>query len=173
MNFVNKKLILYFIYPLLLFLLSTSAIKVFSGAYYLVPQLVLLFVIIFATTHSFAETLWMSFALGFLQELFSGVFFGAYIIAFVMTGLLVYFITRNLTAQEVSAETVIFLVVLTTFLFDFWIFGYNNLASLLGISLPLSLRHIYSAKIVWTIVVNFLFFYPLELIFKILIRYNA
>lgn len=161
---MSKRYTLYFIYLLVLFLLQTAATKVFGESLYLIPQLLLMFIIIFTLTHSFRQALWISFVVGFLQELFSTTFFGGQIVTFVLTALLVYFITRNLTSQEITAPTIIFLVALATVLFRLWIFGYNNFIAFFNMAPHLSFRDIYSSQIIWTILVNFLFFYPLRAI---------
>lgn len=163
-----KKYFVYALYLLVLFLLQTAALQVWSVAVPFVPQLVLLLAIVFALAYSLPETLWFSFFAGFLLELFSAQFFGAQILAIVLTALTVYFITRRLTTQEISFLGASLLVVLSTLLLGLWIFLYDGLISFLGVTEPLSWRSLLSSKIFWTILANLLFFYPVRAIFKLL-----
>lgn len=165
---MTKKYIYQLLYLFVLFLLQTAALKVFAQEFFLIPHLVLLFVIIFALNHSFPQALWIGFLGGFLLELFSGQFFGAQIFSLLLIAAAVYFVTRNLTTQEISAPAIIFLVVLGTALFGFWIFSYTALASFLGIVKPAALGDLYSIKIFWSLIVNLLFFYPVRFIFELL-----
>ena len=161
-----KKYILYFLYFFLLFLLQVSSTKVFSDYLFIIPQFVLLFVIIFALSNSFIETLWFSFIAGFLSELFSGLFFGSQISAFLVIGLGVYLATRNLAPREITVPTVIVLVVTGTLLYELWLFVFGYLASVSGLSSALSFKYFFSTKLVWTVLLNLLFFYPLNFLFK-------
>lgn len=165
---MSKKYFYYFLSLLALFVLQIAALKVWTANGNWVPQLILLFVIFFALTHSLPETVWFGFLAGFLEELFSGHFFGAHIVAIILIGLLLYFVTRNLTTQEVAAPTAATLVILATLFFPLWVFSYHSLAAFLGIAEPLSPNTLYSAKVVATIVINLLFFYPIRLLFRIL-----
>ncbi len=167
---MTKKPLLYAVFLLFLFLLYSAGVKVFAETPNLVPQFILLFVISFALKSSLPETLWFSFLAGFLQELFSGEFFGAQIVAFVLAGLLVYFLTRNLTAQELALPTAILLIMIVTLTFGLWVFLYSSLIALLRLAPPVPLGDFYSSKILWTAVLNIVLFFPLDLIVKILRR---
>lgn len=167
---MTKKHFYYFLYLFILFLLQAAAIKVWSGSAYIIPQLILLFVVIFALNHSLPETLWFSFGAGGLLELYSGQFFGSQIVSLVVTGLMVYFITRHLTTQELAVPMVISLVVLATGLFGLWIFLYQGLVGFLGIAPVAALKMFYSFQLIWTAILNLLFVYPVQFIFRLLPR---
>lgn len=146
---------------LALFLVQSSMLLVAGGRSFLVPQLVLLFIIIFALSHSFDATLWQSFVAGLLLELFSGWFFGSYIFGLITCGLVIYLITRNLTPQEISIPLTVALVALATVLLPAAAYLYNVFFSLIGLAdLPRFLSF-FSFSLLWTAGVNFLFFYPL------------
>lgn len=165
---MTKRYLYHILFLLALFVLQAAAIKVWAFSIYAVPEIVMIFVIIFALSHSFPETLWFAFGAGFLLEFFSAEFFGAQIWAMVLTGALVYAATRYLTAQEISIPTAIALVAGGTVLFGLWIFLYSALGAVLGIVPVASLSQLYSWRIVWTILINILFFYPVWFLFRFL-----
>lgn len=167
---MTKKYLYYFLYPIVLFLLQTAALKVFPESAHLVPQLLLLFVVIFALSESLTQVVWMSFAVGFSQELFSGLFFGSFIAASVITGAMIYFITRNLTAQEVPPTSAGFLIALGSVVFPGLVFLFNYLGVTLNLARVFAFTDFYSARIFWTILLNIGFFFPLNFIFKFLNR---
>lgn len=158
-----KKIIYYFLFIFILFLLQVSGVKVFSEARFLIPQLLLLFVIIFALSHSFTQTLWVSFGAGFLLEWFSGAYFGSQIFALTASGLVAYFLTRNVTTREISIPTALFLVLLTTVFFGFWIFAFNLAAD------GLHLASIFQWNVFLTCLVNLIFFWPVNFFYKLLL----
>src|SRR3989344_2977996 len=102
-----KKFVYDVILLFLLFLLQSSAYTVFGENVRLVPQLTMILVIIFALTHSFPEILWFSFIGGFFLAFFSSVFWGAYVVAMVVTGLLSYVVTRRLAQPELSIPLIL------------------------------------------------------------------
>ena len=129
----------------------------------MIPQLTILFVLVFAVTHSTQETVWMSFAVGVLAEFSSGVFFGGQIFIHLFTAILAYFVTRKLTDREINWPTVIMLVAGSTLLLPLWIFLYEHLFALFGMTRAASFSQLYSWHLIWTIIINFIFFYPLDL----------
>ena len=161
---MNKKFAYDVILLFLLFLLQSSAYAVFGENIHLVPQLIMILVIIFALSHSLPEILWFSFISGFFLEFF----WGAYVVAMIVTGLLSYLVTRRLAQQELSLPLTGFLIVLGTFLFGFWVYFYDSLMVLLDLSSGFSFREWFSFKIAWTIFVNLIFFYPTLLIYRLL-----
>lgn len=165
-----KRYLRYLIFLLVLFLIEASATRVFGETLYLVPGLLLCFVIIFALTHSFSETLWMSFATGFLHEIFSGNFFGAQIVALVLIGSMVYLVTRKLTPQEITLPVSAFAVGVGTMLLVILVFAYLELSSVFHLTSAVSLRSVFSWRIIWTVVVNLIFFYPIRFILIFLER---
>ena len=163
-----KKALYYFLFIFILFLLQVSGVKVFSHAVYAIPQLMLLFVIIFALSNSFTSTLWVSFGAGFLLEWFSGAYFGSQIFAMVASALLAYFLTRNITARDISIPTAVFLVLLTTLLYGFWIYIYNLTADGLNLAQSIPFRSVFSWNLLWTCIVNLIFFWPISFFYRLL-----
>lgn len=153
---------------LLLFLLDTASIKVFGSGDLFIPQFLLLLVIVFAINYSFTETLWFSFGIGFFAETVSGFFFGAEIVALVLTGLIVYSVTRKLTSQEISFLMAIVLVVVSTFVLKFCLYGYSATAAFFNLANYISLKEMFSLNLFWTALANFLVFYPVLFVFKFL-----
>ena len=151
---------------IVLFLIEIAALGVFSRADVWFPQLLLLAVIIFALKHSLSEIVWFSFVTGFLGELFSGFFFGTWILAFLATGIIIYFITRKLTSRDISFVTVVFIVTVSTLFFPLWAFFYSGLLSLVQISDPITFGDFYRVSILWTVLSNLVVFYPLNHAFK-------
>lgn len=151
----------------ILFIVQAAALKVFAGKYHFVPQLTLVFVVLFAIRHSYLETLWFSFAAGFLNEIFSGRAFGGDILAMVGAGLLIYFFTRKLTAREIVLPTVFFLVILATAVFHVLAAGYSMLLGLAAIGVGVKLSSLY-VGFFSTLFMNLLFFYPIALLERFL-----
>ena len=162
-----KKYLLILAYALLLFLFQTAAAKVWPESPYLIPHLSLLLVIAVALTSSLTQSLGLAFFLGFLQELFSGQFFGAQIVALTLTAVMIYFLTRNFTAQDLALPTAVFLVILSSLLEGFWIFLYDQIVSIAGMGSSVPLSVFYSSKIIWVVLVNLLFFQPVSSVFKL------
>lgn len=154
-----KKYLVSFIYLLVLFLVQVAATEVFSENLHLIPQLILLFVVVFALSHTLVETLWVSFLAGFLLEFFSGVIFGAQIFTLVGVGLGVYFLTSRLTVRDITVPTALLLVGLTSLVFSFGVFVFH---------FATAMANFYTAKLIWTVILNLLFFYPVRLGFKFL-----
>lgn len=159
---MTKKSLYSFLYLFVLFLVYAACLKVFTGHPYFIPQLVLLSVIVFATREEFVTTLWYSFAAGFLLELFSGLFFGANLIPVVAVAMAAFFITRNLTAQQVSMPSAVSLVILGTALFPLLAFLYLLAAAGLNLTESASFADLFSWTLVWTAVMNMIFFYPVQ-----------
>ncbi len=153
---------------IVLFLLEISAIKVFSTVPYLIPRLTLLLVMVFALANSFTATIWFSFASGFLMEIFSGAFFGAFIFAYALVGAMVYLLTRKFTAQDLGFYTAVFLVVLQTLFFGIWVYLFSRLAGFMNNGEYVAFRELFDLKLIWVLLVNILFFYPIRAIFKLL-----
>ena len=139
----------------------------FSQEPQFIPQLVLLFVIVFALTHSLVETLWVSFLAGFFEELFSGIFFGAHIWAFVLTGVVIYLITRNLTAEEIKFPTALFLVALASVFYVFAIYAYDSALNLLEAGNIQSLHYYFPQIFFLEIVLNIVLFFPIRAVYKL------
>ncbi len=165
---MNKKFTYDVILLFLLFLLQSSAYTVFGEITHFVPQLTMILVIIFALTHSLPEILWFSFISGFFLEFFSSLFWGAYVVAMIITGLLSYLATRRLAQQELSAPLTAFLIILGTLFFGFWVFSYDFLMVALDLSSGFGFGEWFSLKIFWTMFVNLIFFYPILLIYRLL-----
>ncbi len=142
--------------------------RVFAGVSYLIPRLVLLLVVAFALTSSFAATLWFSFAAGMLAEFFSGRFFGAMAFAYILAGISVYLLTRKLTAQEIGFYTGAILAVLQTLLFGISVYIFGLVAGLINSGEVTEFREIFNQKLVWTALVNIVFFYPVRGVFRLL-----
>lgn len=159
---MNKKILAYLGYLVLLFWVEVALWQVFSASSAFLPHLVLLFVIIFALTHSFVETLWVSFFAGFLKELFSGSFFGGQICAMVLAGLVVYFVTRNLTAQEIRLPTMVFLVIFASLIYYVMIYLFNFGTAVLGLSRAMDFGGYFHPKFLWAFLLNIFLFLPLR-----------
>lgn len=157
-----KKNFYYFLCLLALFLIAAAAFKVFSARPYLVPQLVLLFVVSLAMREDFVRTLWFSFLAGFLLELFSVSFFGANIIGLIGAALAALIITRNLTSGRTNLLTVSFLVVLGTALFPLLAYLYLRGGAWLNLAGPVSFGDLVSARLAVTALSNVIFFYPVN-----------
>ena len=158
---MNKKNIIFFLVLIFLFLLQIASLKVFSNVWYIVPQLLLVFVIVLSITDSLPEAVWFAFIAGFFAEIFSGLFFGTYIFGFVAIGVGVYIITRHLASQEITILTTAVLVVSGTLLLPFLAYCFNWLASSLYSTLPFPIRNFYSSAIIWTVASNAIFAYPI------------
>lgn len=156
------------IFLIIVFLTNAAGVQVFSSKVFLFPELLLLATLIFALNFSFGETLWFAFGVGFFAELFSGSFFGGEIVAFVCTGLLVYFITRNLTSQHTSFLTAVFVVALASVSFALGLYAYNSLIAIFNLTQYIPFGNFISTRIFWTILVNLIVFYPMTFIFKVL-----
>ena len=150
----------------LLFLLHSASVKVFASASF-VPQFLLLFVIVFAATHSLPETLWFSFGAGFLWETFSAEFFGAQIFALIFCGLGAYLVTRNITAQELAAPTAAFLVVGATVLRPLLVAGYHAVASSLDLTSPIPFGTFLNPGVIYAALANLLVFYLLRFLIRL------
>lgn len=165
---MSKKYLYYISFLLLLFLIQTAAVEVFSKSRYLVPQLLLLYLIVFASAHTLVETVWMGMLAGFLAEFFSGLFFGSVLLGLAVTAAAVYFVTRNLTAQEISGWPAVLLVILASLFFNFSLYLVHNAAGLLHIAASLPLRYFLSGATTLTVISNLIFFYPVRAVFRIL-----
>ena len=167
-----KKNIIYFFFLFLLFLVQVAALKVFSQSVYLVPQFLLLFVIALSLNNSLPESVWFAFIAGFFAELFSGLFFGTHILGLVAVSLAVYTVTRNLTSQQATISTTVFLVILGTLLMPFIAYLFNLLAAFLYSSPVISIRNFYYWTIFWTLISNIVFAYPIAKLFKFFSRFE-
>lgn len=159
----QKRLYYLIILILVLFLFETAAQKVFARGAIFIPQLTLMFIIVFAMGRTtLPEILWFGFGVGFVGELFSGLFFGSMILGATAAGLGVYFATRTFTSQEASFGRVVFVVAAGTALFVFASQAYHALAAALGLAQPMSLSISILKKTAWAILANFIIFYPLR-----------
>jgi len=156
------------VFILVLLLVQTAALAVLPEASIWFPQLILLYVIAFALNHTFVETAWLSFGMGLLSEVFSTSYLGSSALAFFLTGILIYFVTRKLTSQDVSLATLIFLAVPATLLFPLWAFLFSGFLSLLGISARAAFGDFYSTGVLWLAFSNLVFLYPLNFLVTII-----
>jgi len=157
-----KYYVFHLAFLLVLFLLQASGLRVLPDLRFLVPQFVLLFVVLIALRKSVPQVVWFSFIGGFLLELISGLFFGGLIVSLMLTGLLIYFVSRNLAQLATSIWMAALYTGLATLLTPFWVFIYQILIALFDISPAVPLRNLYSINIIWTIVLNLVFFYLLR-----------
>ena len=162
-----RKYLYYFIILLILFLLQTAGQKVFIREVQFVPQLVLLFLIAAALRSNLKEVIWFAFLAGFFSELFSSLFFGAFIFSLILTGAIIY-ASRNLTSGQSSLPSVIFWVGISSLVFPLFVYSYHSMFALMNFANPLSIQDFYSQGIIWTILVNIGFFYPVRAVFKFL-----
>ena len=167
---MNNKKITYFLSLIFLFLLQTASLNVFSNVPYVVPQLLLLFVIILSLTHSLPEAVWFAFTAGFLAEVFSGLFFGTYIFGFVVIGVAVYVTTRHLISQEIMILPTAILVISGTLLLPLLAYFFNWFASALYSTVAVPIRNFYPPAIIWTVFSNLIFCYPITKIFIFFFR---
>lgn len=165
---MTRRHLYYLLYIFFLFLLESAGRKVLVQDFYFVPALLLLVSIAAAIRKSLPEALWLSFFAGFLLEIFSGLGFGSYIFALSLTSALIFFMTRKVAAQDVSAFSSAVLVVLGTALFVFGIFAYNGFFSLLGLGKVPVLQSLLGSKMLWTLALNVIAFYPVKFVFDIL-----
>lgn len=164
-----KKIYIYnVVFLIIFFLIFSAGLKVFSGRPYLVPELVLFAVIIFALRRSFTEVLWFSFFAGFLLEIFSGHFFGSRIFATALSGLVIYFITRKLTDREFSMPAMIFLVVIATLLSHSLTYFYHVFFAVFGLTQGIPFSALLNTRIIGTLAMNLAFFYPAFFLHKFL-----
>jgi len=160
-----KRYFYFFLFALALFLLESAFQRVFSGSYF-IPQLLILFITVFAISRDFRETIWMSFIAGFLGELYSGLYFGAFISQMLLACFLAYFLTRNVTSQDISISTALILVAALTVSLPLWAFIFNLLVSGLGLGNHPPFGEFYSWNLLWRGLVNLLFFFPINRLFK-------
>lgn len=164
-----RKVYLYnFAFLFVLFLIFSAGLTAFSGSAYLMPELVLLAVVIYALRRSFAEVLWYSFVAGLLLEFFSAQYFGARIFAVTITALVVYYVTRKLTDREVTMLAAVFLVALATILSHVLVYLFHAFFALFGAAYGIPLAGLFSTRAIWTLIINLLFFYPMFFIHKFL-----
>ena len=156
------------IFLIIFFLIFSAGLKVFSGRPYLLPELALIAVIFFALRRSFTEVLWFSFFAGFLLEIFSGHFFGSRIFAAVLSGILVYFVTRKLTDREFSLPVMIFLVIMATLLSHSLTYFYHAFFAVFGITQGIPFGVLLNKRIIGTVTMNLAFFYPAFFLYKFL-----
>ena len=151
-----------------LFLTEIALVRTFSTRGYLLPQLTLLFVTVYATKHSLKETLWMSFFCGFVHEIISPQFFGTYIWSFVLSGLFIFMVTRKWTDQEASFPMVIWIIGSATLLFHVWVYIYDLMLALFGLlSLP-AFGKLFFSRLIWIYLTNILLFYPIRFVFRLI-----
>lgn len=162
-----RKYFYYFLFLFVLFWCEIAFSKVFPGSYF-VPQFVLLFVVVFAVGRDFQETLVMSMLGGFLGELFSGLYFGTVISSMLAASLIAYFVSRNITAQAISLSNAAVLVVSITAILPLWAFLYNLIIFGLGLADTPVFQGFYSWGLLWRVLANFLVFFPVNRLFKIL-----
>lgn len=163
-----KRHIYQFILLLLFFLIQTAAARVWSDDSYFIPQLVLLFTIIFSLTRPLRESLWYAFAAGFFLELFSGLYFGAHIFSLVLSALVVYVVTRNFTVRDLGVGTAVLLAACGAVFLPLALYGYQGLMAFFGFASGPAARDFFSFALFFTAVLNVLLIYPLRLIFKLL-----
>ena len=163
-----KKYFYYFLDITILFLAEIALVKTFTSQFYLLPQLTLLFIIVYALSHTLSETIWISFAVGFIHEIVSAQFFGAYIWTFLLSGIFIYLVTSKWTDRKISLPAAVGLVASTTLLFSWWAYVYNLLIALVGLSGNLPVGNFFFWKLIWTTVANLLLFYPVKFIQRLI-----
>ena len=155
---------------LLLFFLQSALQVAFADKAQFLPNFLLLFIVIFTLAHSLPMSIWQAFAAGFLLEIFSGWFFGAYIFAMLSCALLVYLVTRKLTAREISPATGLLLVFVVTVAMAAVLYLYSELFAALGAGPAVSPHQFISWRLLWAVVINLAAFYPLLMLSRVLGR---
>lgn len=158
----------YLSYIFFLFLVETAARKVLEQNSFFVPMLVLLVCLAAALKFSVQRTIWFCFFAGFLLEIFSGRFFGSYIFALEFTALSILLITRKVITRDAAGLNIVFLAILGTLFFVLGIFIYESLFALLGFGTGPSWKSFFRSKLLWTIAVNLIAFFPVKFFFNIL-----
>lgn len=159
-----KRYFYYFLFLFAWFLLETAALGAFARWSYVVPQLTLLVILVFAARHSLAESVWLSFAAGFMGELFSGSFFGSRLAAFILIAVLLHSVTRSLISRDMAASSSAILTTASTLFFPLGIFLSTLVFFVAGLADAPALGDFYSAKIILTIFANLVFFYPVVIL---------
>ncbi len=162
---MNKKLAWLYVFAFLLFLAQTAAVSVWAPASFLIPQLTLLLVLLFALNFSLVETLWFSFFTGFLHEIYSGLIFGSQIFSFVIIAILLYLITRKLTAQDITLPTGLVLVLLSTIGFLIMEFLYTRSLGFLEPDNLVLWKQFFDFQFFWTVLVNMFFYFIVKYVF--------
>lgn len=165
---MKNKLIYYYIFLGFLFLVQASFVKTFFMYPHFIPHLVMLLVVLFALGHELVPTLWFSFIAGILAELTTTIFFGSQILSLSLIGVIVYFLSRNFTAREVVWPTVVLLIAGSTLLLSLASLGYNWLASAIELPGTAGVSGRVFPGLAWAIVMNVIFFYPLNFSLKII-----
>lgn len=161
-----KRYIYLFLFLLVLFWIEAAFQKVFAGSFF-VPQFVILFITVFVISRDLKETLYWSFAAGFLGELFSGLYFGSFIFMCIAAAVIAYFVTRNVTAQDISFSTVAVTVSLQVILLPFFVWVFNILAGGLGLTSHPPFSEFFTWKLGIRLFMNLIFFFPINRIFRI------
>ena len=123
-----KKYFYLFIYAFVLFWLESAFQQVFPRSYF-IPQLLILFITAAAISRDLKEVVWLSFLIGFLGELFSGLYFGTFISSTLLAAAITYFMTRNITSQDISFGTAIALISAQAILLPLWAWIFNLIIS--------------------------------------------
>lgn len=164
-----KKRIYYFLTIFLLFLLETSAGKVFGGNFN-IPMLVVLAVISLAAALSFNEVLWFAFSAGLLGEIFSSYFFGARIFALVAIGLLAYLFADAFFAWKSNFVRTAILLGLAMVFYTVLVWGWGMAAAGVKLAAAPAFPIQTLSRVFWLVLVNLLFFYPVRAVFAVLTR---
>ena len=151
-----------------LFLIETAGRKVLEQNSFFVPMLLLLACLAAAQKFSIPKTLWTTFFAGFLLEIFSGQFFGSYIFGLEFAVLPIWLLTRRITRRDDSALGGAIFAAVGTVFFVFGIYAYCGLFGLLGFGEGGDFKSFFSSKLLWTIAVNVIAFYPVKFFLGIL-----
>lgn len=167
-----KKHLYQVLFLIFLWLLEIALSRVFAEEKFIIPQLVLLYVIVLALTRSQVESIWYAFAAGFLQEVFSGLFFGAHVFSLIIIAVLVYFVTRHWTVQDISFVASVLTVFTSTILLIILTFFYHQFFVFLNFAEKAALGSFFGLGIVLTIFLNLIFFYLFRALFTFFIKRN-
>ena len=162
-----KRFLYLLFFLVLLFWLEAAFQKVF-GASFFIPQFVILFVTVFAISRDLKETLYWCFAAGFLGELFSGLYFGPFLFMCLIAALAAYFVTRKVTAQDISISTVLVIVLLQAVLLPLGAWFFNAAVGGLGLAVYPPFLEFFSWKLILQVLVNVIFFFPINKLFRVI-----
>ncbi len=161
-----KRFLYLILFLVFLFWLETAFQKVFHGSFF-VPQFLVLFITVFAVSRDLKETLYWCFIAGFFGELFSSLYFGSFIFMCMIAACVAYFVTRNIAAQDVSISTVLVIVSAQAVLLPLGAWLFNAAVGGLGLVINPHFSEFFSWKLALRVLVNAVFFFPINKIFRI------
>ena len=161
-----KRFFYHFLFLLTLFWLEAALQKAF-GPSYLIPQLLVLFITVFAVSRELKESLYWCFIVGLLGELFSGLYFGTFIFLCIVACLNAYFVTRKITSQEVSFSTVAVILALQAVTLPLAAYFFTLAVGGLSFTPILGFKIFFNVSIFTRFFANYLLFFPINKLFKI------